>query len=99
MEEREVGSFQKKYSYLLFQKSPEHGQWDIEEQYPGQCLNIHNELLLQHKGKEEQANVVGMVFMLGVEVAQNSKRGDSMPQEGIGLDIGRDVTEIFIQYF
>ena len=50
------GSFQKNYSYLLIQKRPEHGQWDIKEQYPGQCLHIHNELLLQRGGSRNRLN-------------------------------------------
>lgn len=40
--------------YLLVQKSPEHGQWDIKEQYPGECLHIHNEMLLQGGRKSKQ---------------------------------------------
>lgn len=93
------GSFQKNYSYLLIQKSPEHGQWDIKEQYPGQCLHIHNELLLQERGKKEQAEWLDPVFLLGVEMCQGSKRRGQMQQEGISLDLGKSPCrhKIFLQ--
>ena len=44
------------HSYLLIQKSPEHGQRDIKKQYPGQCLHIHNELPLQEGVRRNRLN-------------------------------------------
>lgn len=52
-EDEEDMAFKTHY-YLLVQKSPEHGQWDIKEQYPGQCLHVHNEVLLRGGRKSRQ---------------------------------------------
>ena len=87
-----TGSFQKNYSYLLIQKRPEHGQWDIKEQYPGQCLHIHNELLLQRGGSRNRLNWQLRISCL-VEMAQNSKRRGQIQQERISLVIRKNSME------